>query len=205
MTRKRQDQPAGIGYDQSFEVGARVVDDPYEPGNRITVPWNVRHDPLARMRARGEIDEAQYQAGEDLRSCVERIGGSGAPAVDTTKEAVDGGKGYGGISDSTMKAAKKLRDAERVLGWQAYRLVRAVVCDGLNGSLIAQQSRVKVDRKTVQAQVRHSLEHLAILWNYLTDARHVRMKASMVAMLSERPGWMHEETHITIAYSEPED
>ena len=193
------------GYEGAFEVGARVVDDPYEPGNKITVPWNVRHDPLARMLARGEIDEAQYRAGEDLRACVERLGGSGAPAVDTTKEAVDGGRVYGGISESTMKAAKKLRQAQMVLGWQSYRLVRAVVCDGLNGSLIAQQSSARVDRKAVQVQVRHGLEQLAILWNYLTDPSSIRTRASMVSMMAERPGWMHEETDLTIVYPQAKE
>jgi len=189
------------GYDGTFEIGSRVVDDPYEPGNSITVPWNVRHDPLARMLARAEIDEAQYRAGGDLRACVERLGGSGAPAVDTTKEAVDGGRGYAGISEGTMKAAKKLREAQQVLGWQSYRLVRAIVCDGLNGSLIAQQSALKIDRKAVQVQVRHGLEQLAILWGYLTDPSHVRTKASMVAMMTERPSWAHDEGVIEIAYS----
>jgi len=145
--------------------------------------------------------EPQYRAGGDLRACVERLGGSGAPAVDTTKEAVDGGRGYAGISEGTMKAAKKLREAQQVLGWQSYRLVRAIVCDGLNGSLIAQQSALKIDRKAVQVQVRHGLEQLAILWGYLTDPSHVRTKASMVAMMTERPSWAHDEGVIEIAYS----
>lgn len=199
--RRARKAAALPGYDDTFEIGMRVVDDPYEPGNRITVPWNVRHDPLARMLARAEIDEAQYKAGDDLRACVERLGGSGAPAVDTTKEAVDGGRVYAGISEATMKAAKKLREAQQVLGWQNYRLVRAVVCDGLNGSLIAQQSTAKIDRKAVQVQVRHGLEQLAILWGYLTDQRHVRTRASMVSMMSDRPSWAYEEQVIDIAYA----
>jgi len=191
------------GYDGAFEVGSRLVDDPFEPGNKIAVPFNVRHDPLARMLSRGEIDDAQYRAGEDLRACVERLGGSGAPAVDTTKEAVDGGKIYDGIPESTMKAAKKLREAQSVLGWQTYRLVRSIVCDGLNGSLIAQQSQARVDRKAVQVQVRRGLEQLAILWNYVTDPASIRTRASMVSMMLERPGWNHEETeaNIVIAHS----
>ena len=191
------------GYDGAFEVGSRLVDDPYEPGNKIAVPFNVRHDPLARMLLRGEIDETQYKAGNDLRACIERMGGSGAPAVDLSKEAVDGGKIYGGISESTMKAAKKPREAHAVLGWQSYRLVRAVVCDGLNGSLIAQQSRAQVDRKAVQAQVRRGLEQLAILWNYISDPASIRTRASMVSMMQERPGWNYEESEANIVMSYP--
>lgn len=206
VARKKREEAKRISKapraDGKYELGARIVDDPYEPGQKITVPANVRHDPLVRMRDRGEIDEGQYLAGEKLRMLIEQAGERGAPAVDLTKEPVDGSPAFREPALSALHAAKQLAKCQAILGWQSYRLVRSVVSDGLNGTLIAQATAQRVSREEVKAVVRDGLEKLGIYWEFLADPRHARRRASIVAVLQEIATWAHDEGEIAIRYAE---
>lgn len=189
-----------IGYDGRFELGDRLVDDPYEPGKTINVPANVRHDPLERMRSRNEIDLGQYMAGERLRQVLEAAGAAGAPAADYTRPFVDASFKPRNVAAERLEASKELSRACRVLGWQQWRIVRAIVCDGLNGSLVSQARDNDVDRKHVMATVRDGLQKLGILWGYLSGPEHASTKQSMLAWLGERPTWEHAEHEVEIEY-----
>jgi hypothetical protein len=200
-TRKAARQSAAVpGYDGRLEIGARTVEDPYDPGNTISVPANIRHDPLMRMAARQEIDTAQMKAGEALRECHEAASTHGLKAIDPSLVVVDGGRTHQGVSDIAIRAARRLREAEALLGWQAYRIVVSVVCEGIHGSMIAQQTSANVNRNIVQHQVRAALEQLAILWGFASDPRRVRQRASMVGLLQERARWIHDEKDLIIRY-----
>jgi hypothetical protein len=188
------------GYDGGREIVGRTVEDPYDPGNTIVVPVNMRHDPLMRMAARQEIDTAQLKAGEVLRECHEAASTRGLRAIDLLAEKVDGGNVHLGISDRAIRAARRLREAEALLGWQGYRIVVSVVCNGIHGTMIAEQSSAAVDRKVVQHQVRTALEQLAIFWGFASDPRHVRQRASMVGLVRQRADWFHDETDLIIRY-----
>jgi hypothetical protein len=198
--RRIRKSAAAPGYDGGREIASRTVEDPYDPGNTIVVPVNMRHDPLMRMAARQEIDTAQLKAGEVLRECHEAASTRGLRAIDLLAEKVDGGNVHPGISDRAMRAARRLREAEALLGWQGYRIVVSVVCNGIHGTVIAEQSSASVDRKVVQHQVRTALEQLAILWGFASDPRRVRQRASMVGLVRERANWIHEETDLFIRY-----
>lgn len=206
VARKKREEAKRISKapraDGLYELGARIVDDPYDPGAKITVPANVRHDPLVRMRDRGEIDDGQYLAGEKLRALREQAGERGAPAVDPSKEPVDGHSAYREPALVVHEACKQLARCQELLGWRTYRLVCSVVSDGLNGTLIAQATGNRIDRKQVQQQVRDGLEDLGVHFGFLTDPRHLRRRASMVAVLQEIATWTHEEAEISIQYAE---
>ena len=205
-TRRIRKPAAAPGYDGSREIAPRTVEDPYDPGNVITVPANLRNDPLLRMFQRQEIDAAQLKAGERLRECHEAASTHGLKAIDLLAEKVDGGNNHAGISDRAIRAARRLREAEILLGWQGYRIVTSVVCNGIHGTMIAEQSSAAVDRKVVQHQVRTALEQLAILWGFASDPRRVRQRASMVGLVRERARWIHDETDLVIRYrDEAED
>lgn len=178
----------------------RLVEDPFEPGAMIRV--EVRGlDPLHRMLSRREIDQAQAKAGAMLRDAHELVGATGMRAVDFMREKVDGGRRGHGLADSVLLAARRLRQAEALLGWQAYRLVVCIVCQGCPGTIIAEQSAVGVDRRVVQWQLRSGLEQLAVLWGLAQDPKRVRQRASMVALVTEKPGWIHEVAEVKIAYA----
>ena len=199
-TRRIRKPAAMPGHDGSREIASRTVEDPYDPGNTIVVPVNMRHDPLMRMAAREEIDSGQLKAGELLRQCHETASTHGLRAIDLLAEKVDGGKLNPGFSGRSMRAARRLREAEALLGWQGYRIVVSVVCNGIHGTMIAEQSSAAVDRKLVQHQVRSALEQLAILWGFASDPRRVRQRASMVGLVRERASWIHDETDLIIRY-----
>jgi hypothetical protein len=61
---------------QELPINALVapveIDDPYEPGAKIIALQSLRDSPLNYMRARGPIDEAQYNAGKKLQEFYER-------------------------------------------------------------------------------------------------------------------------------------
>lgn len=211
MPRKRrnhrQAQPNGhqahqaLGYDGSREIGGRAVEDPYDPDNIIVVPANLRHDPLLRMFSRGEIDESQMKAGEMLRGSHEAISWHGVKAIDPSLDVVDRGRAPIGLSDAALRASRRIREAQSLLGWQCYRLVVCVVCEGLNGTVIAERTSAKLDRNVVQFQLRSSLEQLAILWDFVQDPKRIRRHASIVGMVRERAGWIHDETAVSIRYA----
>ena len=50
-TRRIGQAATATGYDGAREIASRNVEDPYDPGNLIAVPANLRHDPLLRMGA----------------------------------------------------------------------------------------------------------------------------------------------------------
>jgi hypothetical protein len=191
----------GPGYDGSREIGSRAVEDPYDPDNIIVVPANLRHDPLLRMFSRREIDEAQLKAGEVLRGSHEAIARHGLRAIDPSLDVVDGGRPPPGIPESAFRAGRRLREAQSLLGWQSYRLVVCVACEGLNGTVIAEKTSAKLDRNVVQFQLRSSLEHLAVLWGFVLDPKRMRRHASIVGMVRERAGWVHDETDLLIRYA----
>jgi len=199
-TRRIRKPAAAPGYDGSREIASRTVEDPYDPGNLIAVPANLRHDPLLRMFQRQEIDAAQLKAGERLRAAHETLASRGLRAIDLRAERVDGGRLDDGVPEAVMQAGRRIREAQSLLGWQGYRIVIAIVCGGLHGSAIARNSSARVDRKMVQHQVRTALEQLAVLWGFASDPKRVRQRASMVGLLRERAGWIHDETDLIIRY-----
>jgi hypothetical protein len=97
------------------------VDDPYERGEKIVVSRQLRGDPLGRLHAHGQIDQAQYNAGRAFQfdwETAER----GARAIDPTKEAVDGGQMPEPITDG--QAAARVRSCGDRAGIGASHLPR---------------------------------------------------------------------------------
>lgn len=105
-----------------------TVDDPYEPGGKITTVQSLRDDPLARLHVRSQIDDAQYAAGRHWQNLYEAAEIGGVRAMDTTKEPVDGG-GFltEPITDRQRDAARELGRLSRSLGQDGDALVRSVL------------------------------------------------------------------------------
>lgn len=103
-----------------IEAAHDLVDDPLEAGAKLKVVRNVRHDPIGRMWSRNEIDQAQYAAGRKWQEYYEAAEIVGSQAIDTTKEAVDGGRFPEPFVDRRRKALLKLAAAHKELqdyGW----------------------------------------------------------------------------------------
>lgn len=137
---------------------------------KLTVPYSVRESPLAVMyHQRKSIDEAQYAAGNRFRSLFERTGGSGAQAMDYTKEPVDGGIGPSdGLTEARMDAAKELSRVEHLLGPQGYRLVRTV-CGEL--IFLKDYEPRRHFRDGHSLMLKHCLTIMAEFWGLQTKGR----------------------------------
>jgi hypothetical protein len=120
------------------EVAAIDVDDPSapRPGEPITVLRQLRSDPLARLHAHRQIDEAQYRAGRVFQRDCE-IATRGVRALDPTRERVDGGMMAAAVGDAQVRARKRLIAMEQVLGRTMHRVTHAVLVDGMSMETLA--------------------------------------------------------------------
>lgn len=147
-------------------VAVAIVKDPYDPnGGRITTFRSIRDDILAEMFAKEEIDQAQYDAGRKYERYAERAEIGNVKAIDPGKEAVDGGMGYGGITDEQIDAVRCLSEAARVLGAKGEGVVRTILIDRRRFTHLGMS-----DRATAAMRVKFFtyLEILAEFWGCTT-------------------------------------
>lgn len=105
------------------------VADPYESNDTIVVIRNIRSDPLGRLHAHHQIDEAQYHAGRAFQWDWE-LAERGARAIDPTREAVDGRQLPEPLTDQQAEARSRLIRIRGVIGRPMYRLAHAVLIEG---------------------------------------------------------------------------
>ena len=118
------------GAEGRIELGARMVDDPLEAGQRYTAQVNVRESSIDHMHSRGRIDASQKQAGDRFRKLWETAAVGRNQAMDTTKEPVDSGGVGDPISDDLIKASQELSRVMRELGPVGSKMMIALVGEG---------------------------------------------------------------------------
>lgn len=94
------------------------VEDPFEAGAKILVMRSTRNDPIADMHARGQLDDCEYATARHWERAYEDSEIGGVPAVDPSKEAVDGGRMREVLTDRQIRAVKELKLAREALGHQ---------------------------------------------------------------------------------------
>lgn len=120
---------------RNAQVAVAEVDDPYaiNPGDKIVVLRSTRHDPLADMINRNQIDHCDYVAGRRWQAAYENAAIGGARAIDPTREAVDGGAGVREVmTDVQRRAMWDLKAARMALGEEGNNLVLEVLGAGLS-------------------------------------------------------------------------
>lgn len=126
------------------EFAPVLVDDPFEVGAQIVV--TKRLDVLSRMYSRGQLasrrdddpkgdgSQAVFNAGRKYQELHEHAAIGTIGSVDTTKEAVDGGKLRDPLTDKQQKALREIARVEASLkrewGVSGVSLVRSVLRDG---------------------------------------------------------------------------
>lgn len=135
------------------------------PGNpkRVTVAINLRESPVAMMAAKGHIDQSQLAAANHFRKLWEALGGTGAGAMDYTREPVDGGGAREPITDRQIDAGLKLKQAQMHVGVRAFGVVEKVCGEGISVSDLGTSHR---ERTTYADYLKHALTDLASLWGY---------------------------------------
>src|SRR6516165_10405991 len=118
--------------DGSLSEGAPAWRPPERP--RSTVIGNLREDPIGRMHARRQVDEAQYSAARAYQRLYDTATIGQLSPADLLRPRVDGGKAPDPISAARMAAATRLRSVEGTLkdwhGHAGLSLTRCVLTGG---------------------------------------------------------------------------
>ena len=118
--------------DGTLSEGAPAWTPPERP--RSTVIVNLREDPIGRMHARRQVDEAQYSAARAYQRLYDCATIGNLSPADPSRIRVDGGRFPDPISAARMAAAKQLRSVEGTLkdwhGFAGLSLTRCVLTGG---------------------------------------------------------------------------
>jgi hypothetical protein len=153
---------------RNAQVAPVEVDDPYEEGARIVVMRSTRHDPLADLMSKGQIDHCDYVAGRHWQAAWESAEIGGVSAIDPTRAAVDGGQLPEALTDTQRRAMEDLEDARGALGREGHALICDVPGRGMS---IAEAARHRglaseADRKYAGKRFRECLSTLAVRFGY---------------------------------------
>lgn len=154
------------------EVAEVEVDNPLalDAGEKIVVVRSVRCDPLGRLHAHHQIDEAQYRGGRAFQNDWERAE-RGPQAVDPTREYVDGARSREPVTEAQRQAVLRLNRVERELGTDGAALVHDVLVLGLTMDEIGQRRAVRTQRWNdyFARRFRECLDRLALIYGFATE------------------------------------
>src|SRR6516162_11681686 len=118
--------------DGTLSEGAPAWTPPERP--RSTIIVSLREDPIGRMHARRQVDEAQYSAARAYQRLYDTATIGNLSPADPSRIRVDGGKAPDPISAVRMAAATRLRSVEGTLkdwhGHAGLSLTRRVLTGG---------------------------------------------------------------------------
>jgi hypothetical protein len=138
----------------------------------ITAAINPRESGIVTLVARGLLDEAQEEAADRFRGLWETLGGSGAKALDYSKEPVDGGGRSEPISIRLLAAGRDMKEVNDALrsehGQYACRLVERIAGEGHS---IYDLTQTRRQRDTMTDNLRTYLSFLAHFWGYSNSAQ----------------------------------
>ncbi len=150
-------------------VAPVVVDDPFEHGAKVTVLRSLRHDPLAALHDARQIDYCQYLTGRHWQRAFELAQGTGVRAIDTTKEAVDGGAiPQATVTDAQIIAFGDLAKAITALGMEGESIVKDILGEHLTIAQTAAKRGLTTEqeRKYIGRRFRETLDTMALVFGY---------------------------------------
>ncbi|MGY3513080.1 hypothetical protein [Bradyrhizobium lupini] len=159
------------------EVAEVEVDDPLalDPGEKIMAVRSIRSDPLGRLHAHRQIDEAQYRGGRAFQDDWEKAE-RGPRAMDPTREYVDGARMREPVTESQRQAVLRLNRIERELGTDGAALVHDVLVLGLTMDEIGQRRAVRTQRwiDYFARRFRECLDRLAVIYGFAAETGRQR-------------------------------
>ncbi|GLH77527.1 hypothetical protein SSBR45G_24350 [Bradyrhizobium sp. SSBR45G] len=148
------------------------IDDPLalEPGEKIVALRSVRNDPLGRLHAHKQLDDAQYRAGRAFQNDWERAE-RGPQAIDPSREHVDGARGREPVTEGQRQAVLRLNRAERELGADGAAITHDVLVHGLTMELVGQKRGLVSQRWNdyFARRFKECLDRLAVVYGFSTD------------------------------------
>ncbi|CAL79018.1 conserved hypothetical protein [Bradyrhizobium sp. ORS 278] len=147
------------------------IDDPLalEPGEKIVTLRSVRNDPLGRLHAHKQLDDAQYRAGRAFQNDWERAE-RGPQAIDPSREHVDGARGREPVTESQRQAVLRLNRAERELGLDGAAITHDVLVHGLTMEQVGQKRGLASQRWNdyFARRFKECLDRLAVVYGFST-------------------------------------
>lgn len=155
---------------RNAQVAPVVVDDPYD-GSSIKVFRSTRHDPLADMKAKNQIDQCDYVAGRHWQAAYENAEIGHVKAIDPSKEAVSGGRMPEVLTPCQMRAVQDLRAARTALGPEGEALVMDILGKGwsVKEAALHRGRTSEHDRRYVGTRFRECLTTLAKRFGYSNE------------------------------------
>ena len=170
--KPRRARAARPGYDGRMELAADEVENPYDKGKFETVVRNVRESSLTAMRARGQLSESQYKAGEWIRIKIEGTRMSSG-AIDPSYEPVDVSGHSDPIPIRVIAAAQDVGKARRYLGEVVWPTVDLVCGQGHTITEAANRRyglATEAQTKFIGRLLREALDELAVYLGYATKS-----------------------------------
>lgn len=148
------------------------IDDPLalEPGDKIVALRSVRSDPLGRLHAHKQLDDAQYRAGRAFQNDWERAE-RGPQAIDPSREHVDGARGREPVTEGQRQAVLRLNRAERELGADGAAITHDVLVHGLTMEQVGHKRGLASQRWNdyFARRFKECLDRLAVVYGLSTD------------------------------------
>lgn len=157
-----------------------IVPCPSGDGTVLRVVRNIRHDPIAAMVKRGQLQRYQSLAADEWQKDWQGAQLGHIKAMDPMKEPVDGSPPRSDpINDRQRKCLNKIRDVDARLGVQGGLLVRLVLGDCLSIAQVSQRygEDTKIQRDRLGWLLRQCLDEIAKSYG-LADNRLAKVEAS---------------------------
>jgi hypothetical protein len=166
------------GSEGKIELGIVEVDDPLyaeaayreegKPQAQIALPANLFSDVFMYLFKHGHLNRWQYLAAVRFMALVERIHGRGAPAMDTTKEPVDGRGGQRDPFLEGMQARQAIYGPQGIkaeLGRRDFEFMVDLM-ENSNEAILFLKAEHWRKREALVKQIGGILEILAIHFGY---------------------------------------
>jgi hypothetical protein len=164
--------------DGTLSEGAPAWVPPQRPTAKVVV--NLRDDPLGRMFARHQVDNAQYNAGRAFQRLWDIASVGNIAVADLLRPKVDGGRVPDPISAGRIMATKQLRSVERTVtdqhGFAGLSVTRSVLTGGCSVDKAARDFGAKsaLERRWWGLLLRKCLDVLARALGFATSAARPR-------------------------------
>ncbi len=171
--RQATDLPKGV------IPAAASVPCPSGDGSTLRVIRNLRHDPIAVMYSRKQLDYHQMVAAEMWQASYQHSQIGTVKAMNPMKEPVDGTPPHREpITDRQQRAMKELRRVDDILGTRGAILTRLVLGNNLSIAQVAQHygDDSKIMRDRLGWLLRECLNELAKFYG-LADKRLASVEA----------------------------
>jgi len=178
---KKRKKPQGF-QSQHIQLHRKLVENPEWSRDHdgavanprfIEATTNAKESAIAVLEARGYLHPAQIKAADRFRKIYEQAGGSGAGAIDYSREPVDGGGAKEPISLRQMSAGLELKRCRDLLGIRGFRIVSALAGEGRSIEEMAGDRQR--DKYSLTDALRGFLEDLAVMWGYTNYAQPERI------------------------------